>query len=33
MKASDELDEDQIRQLLFDLEGSHNSFYRSLAEK
>jgi len=33
MKASDELDESQVRQLLFDLENAHNTFYRSLAEK
>jgi len=30
MKASDELSEDQIRQLSFDLEVSYNSFYKSL---
>ncbi|KAG9289870.1 hypothetical protein G9A89_015450 [Geosiphon pyriformis] len=33
MKASDELDDDQVRQLLFDLENSHNAFYRSLSDK
>ena len=32
MKASDELDADQIRQLLFDLENAHNAFYRSLTK-
>merc|ERR1711916_425191 len=32
MSASDELSEDQVRQLLFDLETSHNAFYRSLAD-
>lgn len=31
MKASDELDEEQVRQLLFDLESSHSAFYKSLA--
>lgn len=30
MKASDELDEEQVRQLLFDLENSYNSFMRFL---
>lgn len=33
MKASEELDEGQTRQLLFDLENSHGAFYRSLSEK
>jgi len=31
MKASDELNEEQIRQMLFDLEGSYNAFHRSLS--
>jgi len=31
MKASDELNEDQIRQLLFDLESSYNAFHKSLS--
>ncbi|CAJ0758321.1 19314_t:CDS:2 [Entrophospora sp. SA101] len=31
MKASAEIDEEQARQLLFDLEKSHNSFYHSLS--
>ena len=30
MKASDELSETQVRQLLFDLENAHGEFYRSL---
>ncbi len=33
MKASDELEESQVRQLLFDLEQSHSAFHRSLSEK
>jgi len=33
LKATDELDENQVRQLLFDLEGAHSSFYRCLSEK
>lgn len=33
MKASDELNESQVRQLLFDLEQSHSAFHRSLSEK
>ncbi|CAG8453268.1 804_t:CDS:2 [Diversispora eburnea] len=33
MKASDEIDESQVRQLLFDLENAHNAFYRSLSDK
>ncbi|RGB39251.1 VPS28 domain-containing protein [Rhizophagus diaphanus] len=33
MKASDEIDEGQIRQLLFDLENANNAFYRSLSDK
>jgi len=32
MRASDELSEEQVRQLLFDLEQSHSAFYRSLAD-
>eukprot|EP01137_Pigoraptor_chileana_P019435 Opistho-2@80474 len=32
MKASDELTEEQVRQLLFDLESAHSMFYRSLAD-
>eukprot|EP01111_Echinosteliopsis_oligospora_P003474 TRINITY_DN1547_c0_g1_i1.p1 TRINITY_DN1547_c0_g1~~TRINITY_DN1547_c0_g1_i1.p1 ORF type:complete len:285 (-),score=84.03 TRINITY_DN1547_c0_g1_i1:10-864(-) len=28
MKASDELNEEQVRQLLFDLESSYNAFYK-----
>lgn len=31
MRASDELKEDDIRQLLFDLEGAHHSFYLALS--
>jgi len=31
MKASDELNEEQVRQLLFDLESSYNAFHRSLS--
>lgn len=31
MRASDELDASQIRQLLFDLESSYNAFHRFLA--
>eukprot|EP00164_Ancoracysta_twista_P000071 GFYU01000096.1.p1 GENE.GFYU01000096.1~~GFYU01000096.1.p1 ORF type:complete len:279 (+),score=51.70 GFYU01000096.1:142-978(+) len=30
MKASDELEDEQVRQLLFDLESSYNAFHRSL---
>jgi len=33
MKATDELDDHQVRQLLFDLENAHTSFYRCLSEK
>ena len=33
MKASDELSDNEIRQLLFDLENAHNSFYRALSSK
>jgi len=32
MKASDELSPEQVRQLLFDLERAHSSFYASLSE-
>jgi len=32
MRASDELSEDQTRQLLFDLESAHAAFYRYLSE-
>ncbi len=32
MKATEELDETQVRQLLFDLENAHTSFYRCLSE-
>jgi len=31
MKASDELNEEQIRQMLFDLESSYNAFHKSLS--
>ena len=31
MKASDDLNEEQIRQMLFDLESSYNAFHKSLA--
>jgi len=31
MKASDELNEEQVRQLLFDLESSYNSYHKTLA--
>eukprot|EP00126_Sphaerothecum_destruens_P015450 Sdes_comp9454_c0_seq1m917 len=31
MKASDELSEEDVRQLLFVLENAHNAFYRSLS--
>eukprot|EP01113_Clastostelium_recurvatum_P017349 TRINITY_DN2032_c0_g1_i1.p1 TRINITY_DN2032_c0_g1~~TRINITY_DN2032_c0_g1_i1.p1 ORF type:complete len:265 (+),score=77.74 TRINITY_DN2032_c0_g1_i1:55-795(+) len=31
MKASDELNPDQIRQLLFDLESAYNAFHKSLS--
>ncbi|EFA76982.1 vacuolar protein sorting 28 family protein [Heterostelium album PN500] len=30
MKASEELDEDQTRQLLFDLDSSYNAFYKAI---
>ncbi|SNX87628.1 probable VPS28 - protein involved in vacuolar traffic [Melanopsichium pennsylvanicum] len=30
MKASDEIDEHQARQMLFDVEGAYNSFFRAL---
>lgn len=30
MKASDELTDEQVRQMLFDLEQAYNSFNRSL---
>ncbi|CAG8575046.1 9979_t:CDS:2 [Funneliformis caledonium] len=33
MKASDELNEEQVRQLSFDLESANNAFYRSLSDK
>ncbi|CAG8460837.1 19132_t:CDS:2 [Cetraspora pellucida] len=33
MKAIDEINEEQVRQLLFDLENAHNAFYRSLSDK
>ena len=33
MKASEEINEEQSRQLMFDLETAHNAFYRSLSEK
>ena len=33
MKASEELTEEQARQLMFDLETTHSAFYRSLADK
>jgi len=33
LKATDELSADQVRQLLFDLENAHTSFYRCLSEK
>ncbi|KAK9764425.1 Vacuolar protein-sorting-associated protein 28 [Basidiobolus ranarum] len=33
MKASDEINEEQVRQLLFDLENAHSAFYRSLSDK
>jgi len=32
MKASDELDEDQIRQLLFDLDSAYTAFHNCLAK-
>ncbi|PWY96978.1 putative VPS28-protein [Testicularia cyperi] len=32
MKASDEIDEDQARQMLFDVEGAYNSFFRALQD-
>jgi len=31
MKASDQLNEDQIRQMLFDLESTYNKFHKSLS--
>lgn len=31
MKASDELTDEQVRQMTFDIEQAHNAFYRSLA--
>jgi hypothetical protein len=31
MKASDELTDEQVRQLTFDMESAHNAFFRSLA--
>jgi len=31
MKASEELDQEQTRQLLFDLESSYTAFHKSLA--
>ncbi|CAG8566591.1 2342_t:CDS:2 [Acaulospora colombiana] len=33
MKASDEINEEQVRQLIFDLDNAHNAFYRSLSDK
>lgn len=33
MKATEELDDSQVRQLLFDLENAHTCFYRCLSEK
>lgn len=30
MKASDTLNEDQVRQMLFDLETSYNAFHKQL---
>jgi len=33
MKASDTLNEEQIRQMLFDLESSYNAFHKSLSAK
>ena len=33
MKASDELSPEQARQLMFDLEQAHTSFYRSLSDR
>ncbi|PRP83112.1 hypothetical protein PROFUN_09791 [Planoprotostelium fungivorum] len=33
MKASDELDQEQARQLLFDLESAYNAFHKSLSLK
>ncbi len=32
MKASDELNEEQVRQLLFDLETSYTAFHNSLTK-
>jgi ESCRT-I complex subunit VPS28 len=31
MQASDDLNETQVRQMLFDLESSYNAFHKSLA--
>ncbi|KAI9026838.1 vacuolar protein sorting-associated [Hyaloraphidium curvatum] len=33
MKASQQLEDDQVRQLLFDLEGAYSAFYRSLSKE
>ncbi|KAJ1632327.1 vacuolar protein sorting-associated [Pavlovales sp. CCMP2436] len=33
MRASDELDEGQVRQILFDLETGYNEFHRSLSNR
>jgi len=33
MKASDSLNEEQIRQMLFDLESAYNAFHKSLSSK
>eukprot|EP01112_Ceratiomyxa_fruticulosa_P011349 TRINITY_DN306_c0_g1_i1.p1 TRINITY_DN306_c0_g1~~TRINITY_DN306_c0_g1_i1.p1 ORF type:complete len:265 (+),score=48.84 TRINITY_DN306_c0_g1_i1:68-796(+) len=33
MKASDELNSDQVRQLLFDLESAYNAFHKSLVDR
>eukprot|EP01119_Soliformovum_irregulare_P001752 TRINITY_DN1152_c0_g1_i1.p1 TRINITY_DN1152_c0_g1~~TRINITY_DN1152_c0_g1_i1.p1 ORF type:complete len:266 (+),score=64.24 TRINITY_DN1152_c0_g1_i1:131-928(+) len=33
MKAADELNEEQIRQMLFDLESAYNAFHKSLASR
>jgi ESCRT-I complex subunit VPS28 len=32
MRASDEINEEQVRQLSFDMENSYNAFYRSLSK-
>lgn len=32
MKASDEITEEQARQMLFEMEQAHTEFYRSLSE-